>query len=231
MRRLACPSVPCGAVGLRQRRRQPDRPGGIEEAGPGFWANEPASRRPGPAAQAHPRRYRQGRRGGDLGTARVGPLADADVRDGASNGRLCHLFVAAPAVRSSCAASQVTGTRGLGTDLLSAWTETPDPLSRPIPPASWPAGVRAQYEFPPTDRRARSSLRLPLRAGGAGGSGYPAGAPPGVEIQRDLRSARLGTSRTCTSPMPPGFVWRSLQWVGPKMDLLDLQLLLPYTGN
>ena len=28
-----------------------------------------------------------------------------------------------------------------------------------------------------------------------------------------------------------GAVWRSLQWVGPKMDLVDLQILEPYTGD
>ena len=28
-----------------------------------------------------------------------------------------------------------------------------------------------------------------------------------------------------------GAVWRSLQWVGPTMDLLDIQVLEPYTGG
>ena len=28
-----------------------------------------------------------------------------------------------------------------------------------------------------------------------------------------------------------GTVWRSLQWVGPKMPLVDLQILLSYTGD
>ena len=28
-----------------------------------------------------------------------------------------------------------------------------------------------------------------------------------------------------------GFVWRSLQWIGPTMGLLDLQIIEPYTGG
>ena len=28
-----------------------------------------------------------------------------------------------------------------------------------------------------------------------------------------------------------GSVWRSLQWVGPRMDLVDMQVLEPYTGD
>jgi hypothetical protein len=49
-------------------------------------------------------------------------------------------------------------------------------------------------------------------------------------------------SETCTGPagsfenlhfadLETGFVWRSLQWVGPQMDLVDLQILEPYTGG
>ena len=33
-------------------------------------------------------------------------------------------------------AAQITGTRGLGTDLLLGLEQTPDPLARPIPPAT-----------------------------------------------------------------------------------------------
>ncbi len=44
--------------------------------------------------------------------------------------------------------AQIAGTRGLGTDLLSAWTETPDPLVRQTPPGNWPARVRRVYELP-----------------------------------------------------------------------------------
>jgi hypothetical protein len=28
-----------------------------------------------------------------------------------------------------------------------------------------------------------------------------------------------------------GFVWRSIQWLGPQQGLLDLQIVLPYTGR
>ena len=49
------------------------------------------------------------------------------------------------------------------------------------------------------------------------------------------------SSETCTGPSgsfenlhfadSSGAVWRRLQWVGPKMDLIDVQVLEPYTGG
>ena len=42
----------------------------------------------------------------------------------------------------------MTGTRGLGTDLLSGWSSAPDPLATPIPPERWPGRVQRVYEFP-----------------------------------------------------------------------------------
>ena len=51
--------------------------------------------------------------------------------------------------------SQVTATRGLGWDLLSAWSSPGDPLAKPTPPASWPASVERTYEFPADGPRGR----------------------------------------------------------------------------
>ena len=28
-----------------------------------------------------------------------------------------------------------------------------------------------------------------------------------------------------------GFVWRSLQWLGPQQGLVDLRIVVPYTGR
>jgi Group 4 capsule polysaccharide lipoprotein gfcB, YjbF len=128
--------------------------------------------------------------------------------------------------------AEVTGTRGLGTDLVSAWSSAPDPLVSPIPPSRWPARVRRTYELP-----------------GEGPQGQivsfdcsfePEGPAEMTILQIHYRGVQM--SETCTGPsgqfenlhfVDPanGTVWRSLQWTGPKMDLLDLQVLLPYTGD
>ncbi len=127
--------------------------------------------------------------------------------------------------------AQITGTRGLGTDLLSAWTETPDPLSRPVPPPRWPAGVRRVYELPAEGPQGRIVA-------------FDCRFEPGVAAEMTILQQRyqgVQIPEICDGPSghfenlhfvdSSGAVWRSLQWVGPKMGLIDLQILLPYTGD
>lgn len=128
--------------------------------------------------------------------------------------------------------AQITGTRGLGTDLVSAWSSSPDPLATAIPPSRWPAHVRRTYQLP---------------GEGPGGSvvTYDCTFEPG-EIREmvilQVRHRGVQMSETCTGPngsfenlhladVDSGFVWRSLQWTGPKMALIDLQVIEPYTGD
>lgn len=128
--------------------------------------------------------------------------------------------------------SQITGTRGLGTDLLSAWSSSPDPLNRPIPPGGWPAQVKRTYELPGEGPRGRVET-FECR--------FERGVTRDIVILQ-VRHTGVEMSETCTGPsgtfenlhladVSTGFVWRSLQWTGPKMALLDLQIIDPYTGN
>lgn len=126
--------------------------------------------------------------------------------------------------------AQISGTRGLGTDLLSAWSSSPDPLVAPIPPGRWPGRVQRVYELP-----------------GEGPQGqvvtYECTFEPGLPAEMTILQIRyqgVQISETCVGPSgqfenlhfvdASGNIWRSLQWVGPKMELLDLQILEAYTG-
>ena len=129
-------------------------------------------------------------------------------------------------------AAQITGTRGLGTDLVSAWSTSPDPLAVAIPPSRWPAHVRRTYQLP-----------------GEGPAGqvlaFDCSFEPGKVSETTILQVRhrgVEISETCTGPsgsfenlhfadVNSGFVWRTLQWTGPKMELLDVQVIEPYTGN
>lgn len=128
-------------------------------------------------------------------------------------------------------AAQITATRGLGTDLLSARSLGTDPLARAIPPAQWPRGVRRIYEFPAAGARGRiETFDCSFEFGDTREL---------VILQRRYRGVEV--SETCVGPAgtfenlhfadaQTGFVWRSLQWVGPEMELIDLQIIEPYTG-
>jgi Group 4 capsule polysaccharide lipoprotein gfcB, YjbF len=128
-------------------------------------------------------------------------------------------------------AAQVTATRGLGTDLLSAWSSGPDPLARPIPPGQWPARVRRTYELP---AEGPQGLVLSFECA------FERGEVTEMTILQ-VRYTGVQISETCSGPSglfenlhfvdAGGTVWRSLQWTGPKMALIDLQILLPYTGD
>jgi hypothetical protein len=128
--------------------------------------------------------------------------------------------------------TQVTGTRGLGTDLLSAWSTRGDPLTNPTPPSQWPQTIQRNYELPadgPVGLIQTYTCRFEM-----------GGVAEMVILQ--VRHRGVEVSETCTGPAgsfenlhfadaSSGFVWRSLQWIGPQMDLLDVQVLEPYTGG
>lgn len=129
--------------------------------------------------------------------------------------------------------SQITATRGLGLDLLSATSSANDPLVRPVPPSAWPPTVERRYEFPadsPQGRIETYQCRF-----------EPPGAIRDVTIL-EVRHVGVEMSETCNGPagtfenlhladLETGVVWRSLQWVGAEVDLIDLQIVEPYTGG
>jgi hypothetical protein len=126
--------------------------------------------------------------------------------------------------------SRITATRGLGTDLISTRITGPDPLQNPTPPARWPAVVERSYEFPAEGSKGRiESYTCSFEPG-----------VPGVQVILERRYDGGEIIETCTGPAGRfenhyfvdalGFVWRSLQWVGWKVEPVDLQILEPFEG-
>lgn len=128
--------------------------------------------------------------------------------------------------------SRITATRGLGTDLLSSAGSDSDPLLRPTPVVSWPERIERRYEFPAPGAQGRIETYECT---------FTAGAPreleileitySGIEMTETCRNAERSFENLHFADARTGFVWRSLQWIGPDMDLIDLQVLEPYTGR
>lgn len=128
--------------------------------------------------------------------------------------------------------SQVTASRGLGWDLLSATSSQPDPLTHAIPPGQWPSQVRRSYEFPATVPQGQI-LTFDCR--------FEFGEVTDIEIlQQHHRGVQV--TETCSGPtgsfenlhfadVSTGFVWRTIQWLGPRQGLVDIEIVLPYTGH
>ncbi len=126
--------------------------------------------------------------------------------------------------------SQITGTRGLGTDLVSATSSDDDPLKVLTPPERWPDGVAREYRF-----------------GGGGPSGrverYDCTFARGGDAQIILAGTTfdvVGFAETCTgadgqiqnlyaADATTGRVWQSQQYVGAAMPAINLDILEPLT--
>ena len=212
----------CGSGG-----RDPIVQAAIEEFG-GFWAREDRVAEPPPRVVTR----------ADIVRADVAAIQARLEGDefptlmyaAASNGGYV-TYVSALQQQIILRGAQIAGTRGLGTDLLSAWTETPDPLVHRTPPSRWPARLRRVYELP---------------AEGPQGEivSFDCYFEPAVPAEMTILQVRyqgVQIPEICAGPSgqfenlhfvdSSGAVWRSLQWVGPKMDLVDLQILEPYTGD
>jgi hypothetical protein len=128
--------------------------------------------------------------------------------------------------------SRVAGTRGLGTDLMSSWTEGTDPVAQATPVGRWPTRIRRAYEFPSDGPRGRVET-FDCR--------FEIGSTREIVIL-EVRHRGIEISEYCDGPLgnfenlhfadaATGFVWRSLQWTGPRMELLDIQVIEPFTGD
>lgn len=125
--------------------------------------------------------------------------------------------------------SQVTATRGYGTDLVSATSSAGDPLAVPTPPGSWPAGVMREYRFGggPEGRLERYDCAF-VRAGAA--TIEIAGTPFDVVGFAENCSGPAGTFQNLhAADATTGRVWQTRQWIGPDVPALTVEVLEPVT--
>jgi len=128
--------------------------------------------------------------------------------------------------------SQITASRGLGYDLLSANSSRPDPLATPIPPGRWPAEVTRSYEFSAFAPRGRvETYRCRFEFGEVREVTILEVRHVGVEVAEICEGPAGRFENLHLADLETGFVWRSLQWLGTRQGLVDLEVLLPFTGR
>lgn len=126
----------------------------------------------------------------------------------------------------------VTGSRGLGHDLLSVTTSAADPLVRARPVPDWPAELRRTYRFP--GRGPGGDARLVTCR-------YMPGATReieivevvhrGIQVEERCRGEGLDFTNHLFADARSGFVWRSIQWLGPDQGAIDVEIIEPFTGD
>lgn len=123
--------------------------------------------------------------------------------------------------------AQVTGTRGYGTDLVSATSSAGDPLAVLTPPNAWPDGIRREYRF----------------AGGPKGrlEVYDCAFTRAGETIVELAGTPfkvVGFAEECTgeagkfvnlhaADATTGRVWQTRQWIGRDVPMLTVEVLEP----
>lgn len=128
--------------------------------------------------------------------------------------------------------AQITGSRGFGWDLLSATSSRPDPLVTPIPPQNWPATMQRTYEFhafAPQGRIETFTCRFEL--GTVRDIVIIEQRHRGVEIAEYCENDTLSFENLHLADVNTGQVWRSIQWLGPKQGVIDIEVVVPYTGR
>lgn len=128
--------------------------------------------------------------------------------------------------------SQVTGTRELGHDLLAAKSTTPDPLATPMPVTRWPSLVQRSYEFPANAPRGRvETFDCRFERGAVKDMEILGETHRGVEMSEYCDGPSGSFEQLHFADVSTGFVWRTLSWLGPEQGLIDIEVVLPFTGS
>ena len=123
----------------------------------------------------------------------------------------------------------ITATHGFGYNLDSVAHRHDDPIVVPTPLPEWPATVERSYSF-----TIRGQIPYQIAAVCA----FERSVREIIEIV-ELRFEVVRMVETCTNPErqfvntywadpESGFIWKSVQWVGPRLDPITVEIIRPY---
>ncbi|MFQ5623785.1 MAG: YjbF family lipoprotein [Paracoccaceae bacterium] len=128
--------------------------------------------------------------------------------------------------------SAITATRGIGHDLLAAASSPGDPLVVPAPPARWPATVRRSFRFAGDGPGGRvMAFDCRFARGGEGDITIVEIVHRTVRFTERCTNGRAAFENIHFADAKTGFVWRSRQWVSPRLPQIDFDVLEPLTGR
>lgn len=126
--------------------------------------------------------------------------------------------------------SLVTGTRGMGGDLLAVRTDQNDPAAYLTPTADWPDRLTRDYRFPgvgPAGRTVSVTCNLTRAADST---------VTIVETTYDVtpftehcKGDGVEFTNTYLAQPDTGQIWQTLQWIGDKVGYVNIDVLEPYS--
>ena len=124
----------------------------------------------------------------------------------------------------------VTGTRGLGGDLLAVRNDANDPVAVMTPAADWPTSLTRDYRFPgvgPAGKTVSVVCNLtPSTATRITIVEVTYDVTPFTEVCQGDGVTFTNTYHTETGT---GQIWRTLQWIGEKRGYINIDVLEPLT--
>jgi Group 4 capsule polysaccharide lipoprotein gfcB, YjbF len=123
----------------------------------------------------------------------------------------------------------ITATHGFGYNLDSVAHRHDDPIAVPTPLPLWPGMVERSYDF---TIRGQIPYQIAVMCE------FDRGVREIIEIV-ELRLEVVRMVETCTNPErrfvntywadpESGFIWKSVQWVGPRLDPMTVEIIRPY---
>jgi len=125
----------------------------------------------------------------------------------------------------------VAGTRGLGNDLQAVRYATDDPVRTPTPLTRWPRQLDRDYQFRLRDVTDYSvTLRCVLvpvvsETIDIAEVGYTL-----ARVNETCTNARRQIVNTYWVEPDTGFIWKSVQWLGPDLGQATVEIIRPYRG-
>ena len=127
--------------------------------------------------------------------------------------------------------ARITGTRGLGADLLASQTNGPDPVVTPVPPQNWPSSITRIYTLPGGSKPQGQKMvfNCSIEQEGPASLVIVGRRHEGVQFSETCHGDGISFENLYLADRNSGFVWRSIQWIGPELGNVDLEIVEPYT--
>ena len=127
----------------------------------------------------------------------------------------------------------ITATQGLPFNLSAVRHAVDDPIVTPAPVAEWPGSIFRNYQFKLSGGARDFTITTSCI--------YEVRAPERIEIvelffntiriDEVCSNAQRTFTNTYWADPNTGFIWRSKQWIGPRQDAMNVEIIRPYAAG
>lgn len=128
--------------------------------------------------------------------------------------------------------SLVTGTRGMGGDLLAVRADQNDPVAYLTPTPDWPTSLTRDYRFPgigPAGQTVSVTCNLTREADTT--VTIVEATYNVAPFTEHCKGDDVEFTNTYLAQPDTGQIWQTLQWIGDKVGYVNIEVLEPYSSE